>query len=269
MKSGKLLTILLGFILLLSLLLLVGCGTDSAPSPTDFEGVLKKARSTSSKASSYRYYLTGITNSTTTAPFGESTTTIEWSEEGAYVSPHRLWGKHTVTATTDGWPIDTLTSESVHIGSRCYQRKDGETHWTVDDDWGEPEGWFGENSTLLLDIDSLTDLERLPNETIRGIDCLHYKGKVDMDAYVDKLPDYLYPDERYREWLGYTDRTMELWIGEEDYLIRKCRRDERNPYGVAGTKELSTPPGSEPRHTSTEVTEFYDYDQPVEIEPPS
>ncbi len=268
MKSGKLLIILLGSIFLLSFLLLVGSGTDSAPSPTDIEGVLKKARSTSSKASSYRYYLTGITNSTTTDPFGESTTTVEWSEEGAYVSPNSLWTRHTMKYVPVGWPEgDTHTSESVHIGSTCYQRKDGETHWTVDDDWGEVEGRFGENSTLLLDIDSLTDLERLPNETIRGIDCLHYRGKVDMDAFVDKLPDYLYPDERYREWLGYTDRTVELWIGEEDYLIRKYRGDERNPY--PSMSDLSSPPGSESRHVATEVTEFYDYDQPVEIEPPS
>ncbi|GAG05562.1 unnamed protein product, partial [marine sediment metagenome] len=230
------------------------------------------ARSTSSKASSYRYQVTGITNVTTTHGLGEDwKTTMEWTEEGAYSSPHRLWTRHTVTATVaeGGWPEgDTHTSESVHIGSRCYQRTDGETHWTVDDDWGEAEGLFGEGSSLLLNIDSLMDVERLPNETIRGIDCLHYRGKVDMDAYVDKLPDYLYPDERYREWLGYSDTTVELWIGEDDYVIRKYQTDERNPYGMANTEELSTPAGPEARHVGTEVAEFYDYNEPVDIEPP-
>ncbi|GAG36797.1 unnamed protein product, partial [marine sediment metagenome] len=76
----------------------------------------------------------------------------------------------------------------------------------------------------------------------------------------------LYPDELHRQWLGYSDTTVELWIGEEDYLIRKYQADERNPY--PSMSELSPPAGSESRHVATEVAEFYDYNEPVDIEPP-
>lgn len=56
---------------------------------------------------------------------------------------------------------------------------------------------------------------------MNGVLCLHYTGTVDMDSYIDKLPDYLYMDESDRQWLRYMERTVELWVGEDDCLIRE------------------------------------------------
>ncbi|MBL7119216.1 MAG: hypothetical protein ISS53_00870 [Dehalococcoidia bacterium] len=259
---------------LVSIVLLVGAGCfgcgSSPPNPDDYDSVLRKARSASRQVDSYRYHIAGMTNSTITDDLGITRVhTIEWEDEGVYVSPDRLSHTHTLRVYEEGWPEwSARTRESVCIGSKWYEREAGETRWEVKDVSPGLKGWYlATDSSLVLDIDSLMDVERLPNETIRGIDCLHYEGKVDMPAFIDKLPDYLYPDERYREWLGYTDRTVELWIGEDDYVIRKYQTDERNPY--PSMSDLSSPPGSESRHVATEVTEFYDYNEPVDIEPPA
>lgn len=247
-----------------------GC---SPPNPDDYDFILKEVRSFSRQwkdVDSYRCHIAGMTNSTNTDDLGITTVhTLEWEDEGAYVSPDRLSHTHTLRVYWEGLPEwSARTRETVCIGSKWYEREASETRWEVKDFSPGLKGWrLATESLLVLDIDSLeAGTIRLPNETIRGIDCLHYRGKVDMDAYIDKLPDYMFPDERYREWLGHTDRTMELWIGEDDYLIRKYQTDEQNPY--PSMSELSPPAGPEARHVATEVAEFYDYNEPIEIEPP-
>lgn len=245
---------------------LFGCG-DSIPNPADFGTVLKKAESVSRQANSYRYEITSITNTTRIDQFGESTRTLEFSEEAAYVSPDRLWTRSTIQSSEAGWPdVDTTTSESIYIGNKCYNRRDGSTHWDVDDDWGSiHQGMFGEDTSLWLGPRFMVDVERLPNEYVRGVECLHYKGRVDVNALVDSLPDDLFPQPVYK-WLRHSDKVVELWIGENDYLIRQYRMDERNPY--PSTSDLSPLPGGKPGTVGTEVMEFYDYNEPTDIEAP-
>lgn len=271
MKTAKLLTVLLCPILLLSLLLLVGCYSPP-PNPDDYGFILKEIRSFSKQwenVDSYRYQIVGTTNSTITDGLGITRAhAIEWEDEGAYASPDRLAHTHTLRVHEEGWSEwSTRTLESVCIGSKWYEREVGGIQWVVRDDSPFSKGWLlSVDESLLSYIDSLeVGTTRLPNETIRGTDCLHYKGKVNMDAYVDELPDYLYSSERFRQWLRHMDRTVELWIGEGDRLIRKCQMDERHPYGALDI----TPWDSKPEYVGIVVTEFYDYNQSIEIELPA
>jgi len=260
--------VLLVLIVLLLSAGLFGCG-DSIPNPADFGAVLKKAESVSRQANSYRYEITSITNTTNIDPLGgETTRIIESSLEEAFVFPDRAWTRTKVTSAMVGWPGEqTHTSESIIIGKKCYQRRDGSIHWDVDDDWGSIQGgMFGEATSFWLSLRFMVDVERLPNEHVRGVDCLQYKGRVDMNALVDSLPDDLYPMPVYRDWLRQSDRTVNLWVGMNDYLIRKYRTSERNPCPTMS--DLTPLPGGKPGMIGTEVMEFYDYNEPIGIEAP-
>jgi hypothetical protein len=105
---------------------------------------------------------------------------------------------------------------------------------------------------------SLTDLEGLPDELIEGTDCLHYSGRVDMDRRAEEIKSRLDPnDARYEEMLKQVDEMrgistmVELWIGKEDYLIRKWQQETE----LAEVKENS-------------IRTYYDFNQPITIEPP-
>jgi hypothetical protein len=72
--------------------------------------------------------------------------------------------------------------------------------------------------------------------------------------------------EKEREWWMLYDMTIELWIGKDDYLIRKYKYQGHNPYASPG--QLLDPSEPQSSLTSTEIIEFYDYNQAIEIEPP-
>ncbi|GAI07899.1 unnamed protein product, partial [marine sediment metagenome] len=109
-------------------------------------------------------------------------------------------------------------------------------------------------------IDSLTDLEKLPDEKIEGVDCIHYRGVVDVDRVIEEQKAKLDPRQpHYEEMLkGLEDmRNMktevELWIGREDYLIRQLKQDMEVP--LEGTSRVTV--------------KYYDFNEPITIEPPT
>jgi len=109
------------------------------------------------------------------------------------------------------------------------------------------------------------DLEPLPDEVIDGANCWHYRGKVDMDSYVDMLqkttksengqiPEHL---EEMRRWI----RNFELWVEKDSYLIRQLKSEERFTWVNPDT-------GEESLFTGSTTKQFYDFNKPISIEPP-
>ena len=189
------------------------------------------------------------------------------------MSPDRSWWKlRTVTLGPDGEPVFESVIEQIQIGNKCYWREAGEA-WAVDED--EFRWTFGEDSDFWLQLECLVDVKQLSDEKADGVNCLRYRGKVDMDEFVDKKPWPWREDdeeanksiEMQREFERHWDTTIELLIGEDDYLIREIREDKQNPY-VGITHDEEGPPGTEPGMTVTGVTEYYDYNEPIDIEAP-
>jgi|GEM_PF-2774276 len=250
----------------------------------DFETVLERMRLAYSQVQSYRYQHAGeqvqypevveVDEGPLDEPLYQPREDVMRLEvEGAYLSPDRSWWKHrTVVLGPDGEPVFELVFEEIQVGNKRYWREPGEA-WVVDE--GEFPRRFGEHSDFWLQLECLVDVKQLSDEKADGVNCLRYRGKVDMDAFVDKKPwPWLEDDEEAnksiemsREYQRHTDTTIELLIGEDDYLIREIREDLQNPYSCVAQVEEG-PPGTEPKMTVTGVTEFYDYNEPVEIEPP-
>lgn len=113
-------------------------------------------------------------------------------------------------------------------------------------------------------LDSLTDLQELPNEKIDGTVCLHYRGRVDMEKQIEQMKANLDPSdphdkqlleevEQLRNW----KTEVELWIGKHDYLIRQMKHDWQVPVEDTGRWE-----------TSSVTIKYYDFNKPITIEAP-
>lgn len=117
-------------------------------------------------------------------------------------------------------------------------------------------------------LDYLTDVKRLSDEVIDDTDCFHYEGTYDWEKqlreiFSDDSPSGRPPlseaqlqerIEEEREEAGTTN--INLWIGKEDYLIRKMERVTQRP-DVSGVVR-----------TGTSIMRFYDFNETVEIEAP-
>jgi hypothetical protein len=130
-------------------------------------------------------------------------------------------------------------------------------------------------STLRF-LDSLTDLEKLPDEKIDSVDSLHCRGRVDMDRIVEKQkaettldpsrPGYqemLESMEQLWEWQRKWKINEELWISREDCLIRQRKSETQMPAMQSPTGEMM--------QGETKVTmlmHYYDINEPIRIEPP-
>jgi hypothetical protein len=116
---------------------------------------------------------------------------------------------------------------------------------------------------VLEPLEVLIDLEQLVDEEIDGVQCLHYRGRLDMDALVQREEARMGP-EASRESLELMRRgsiEVELWVGKDDYLIRQMRRVDRLPVLDAETaKEIWT--------KQTTVLRLYDFNEAISIESP-
>jgi hypothetical protein len=68
------------------------------------------------------------------------------------------------------------------------------------------------------------------------------------------------------EWYKKMDATMKLWIGQEDYLIRRMKVEQWNTPGHA-RREVNIPP-EEDVFICFWISEYYDFNEPISIEPP-
>ncbi len=178
----------------------------------------------------------------------------------------------TVTATS-GW------FETIVAGDKGYVRSSREPRWRVCEvytpDSQPPPGPTPGTGACQVSIQTsdkqlellnyLVELEKLPDEEIGGVNCSHYRGEIDRDSYVDMLMER--DDEAYgqippenleliRRW----EMDIELWVDGDDY-IRQLKTEGRSP-------DPNTSAGPEQWITWLTITRYFDFNEPICIEPP-
>jgi hypothetical protein len=160
---------------------------------------------------------------------GETTT---WDSEVEYAAPDRYRAKMT---------LGTGTFEVITIGDKKYAwRADNTTdNWQFDILVWPPSKEY----TLSL-LDLLTKIEKLPDEMIAGADCFHLRGEYEEDV------------EFMEEQAAAIEAVVEVWIGKDDYLIRQIKHNGQVFASDGGVG------------THSYVGVYYDFNEPIEIEPP-
>jgi len=204
------------------------------------QSVMAKAYAATSNLQSYR-----MTSTLVSIFEGE---TSEQSSEWEFVFPDRYHGRIT---------LDSETYEFIIIGDKQYVRAPDNTSGKLS--IGVWSAFTPSKEYTLEILDSLTGLQKLPDEKIEGTDCLHYRGKADVEGEIEKQKARLDPEEPgYEERLRGLDalRTIEteveLWIGKDDFLIRQMKSIMESL--VHGNAVV--------------LVKFYDLNEPIEIEPP-
>lgn len=250
-RNAQLLLLLTAF---LALILAAGCGKALSGNPGD---VVSKAHAATIEVSSYR--VEG------TMAYASETETVDGSFEVEYVAPDRIRIK---SSGGGGW------SEAIFIGDMAYSRDSDHP------DWRSQDGGFSvavvlspvaPQETLRL-LQSLVDLQQLTDEEINGVNCLHYKGRVDVMALVDEQKARLDPSEPYYEQFlealelqARSEVDVELWIGEGDYLIRQEKVDRQMLLISPGDSQDEEPSWA----ADTSTMRFFDFNEPITIEAPA
>ena len=205
------------------------------------QSVMAKAYAATSNLQSYR-----MTSTLVSIFEGE---TSEQSSEWEFVFPDRYHGRIT---------LDSETYEFIIIGEKTYARdpEDASAKLSI----GVRSAFTSSKEYTLEILDSLTGLQKLPDEKIEGTDCLHYRGKADVEGEIEKQKARLDPEEPgYEERLRGLDalRTIEteveLWIGKDDFLIRQMKSIMESL--VHGNAVV--------------LVKFYDFNEAITIEPPT
>jgi len=202
------------------------------------QSVIAKAYSATEDLLSYR--MSGFFTSTSEGK------TFQQTSEWEFAAPDR-W--HQI------FTMDGREYEIISIGDSIYIRDPADGRLTV----GAWSPTVPSKEETLEILASLTDLKKLPDEQIADKDCLHYSGRVDMARRVEEIKSRLDPtDAGYEETLRRIEEmrsiitVVELWIGKEDYLIRKWQQE--------------TKLGGVVKENSTRT--YYDLNQPITIESP-
>lgn len=205
--------------------------------------VTTKARIASSEAQSYR--MKGTTRYTS------DDETHEIVSEGEFSAPDCFRVK---ISSDSGW-----WCEVIKIGDKEYVRTSDEAEW----DGGKSDVMCVvlPIAEVLEPLDSLINLEQLMDEHIGDVDCLHYRGKADIDSLVEKTGMGYQQTPEFLEVMHRTSIDAELWVGKDDYLIRQMITTIRSPESEVGT-------GGEKWTTQTTVMRYYDFNKPIAIEPP-
>ena len=159
--------------------------------------------------------------------------------EGDLVVPDRL--RADIAGSLSGV---SLTSELVIVGEEDFLKDPFRDEWRSFEIGTSPVAFFDPAKGVLAIIEGAKELEQAGSEEVGGADSYHLKGKVASRAITPILGNP--PTERPVE--------VELWIGKEDFLLRRIRLRgpvlEGDPEDVVRTVELSK------------------FDETVEIEPP-
>lgn len=112
----------------------------------------------------------------------------------------------------------------------------------------------------LRSLNPLIDWNKLTDEQIDGMGCFHFRGKLNMNAWVEKKKAWIKEDaapserdilsealQKIYPW----EITVELWVGKTDKLIRQLKWDEKFP--------LKRNSGEETWASQSTVTKFYDF----------
>lgn len=249
MRKHKRQKIFSALLVVLLITLLIGFGI----SRSDVEDIIAKAGLAIEEVETYRSEMV-VTHT-------ENGETTRSSGQFEFVSPDRL---RTIAVNDD------RTTESIRIGQTQYDREVGSDDWEVRQ-W--PESFPFRNLTvgIIELLDSLGSLVEMPDEEINGVDCFHYKGSIDMDAKVDEQIAQLDPSQpfyeeqiRIREQQRRWQLTYEFWVGKEDYLLRQLKQHQEGIF----IKDAGEDTEREEHHSTTVTWRLFDFNQPIQIEPP-
>ncbi len=258
---------MIGLILIL-VMPVVGCGGSAFDMEAGLEA-LQQACATTTEVQSYR--VKG------TYTYIEGGKTSESTLEMEVVAPDHC---HEKTYVDGEW------EEFIIVGDKMYTRD------SEDDRWQEAEvpSNVSEAQKLSLNanmpsaertfglLDSLTDLEKLPNDRLDGVDCFHCRGRVDMERKVEKQkaeagatldpskPGYqerLESMEQSWEWQRRWKINEELWISKKDCLVRRRESGVQIPAMESPTGEVM-----QGEVKITMLMRYYDINEPIKIEPP-
>ena len=229
--------------------LLIGCG-GSRPDP---EEVITKAQVAIKEVQTYRSEMVYIST--------ENGQTTRSSAQMEFVSPDRM---HVIPVNGNG------TGESIRIGNTEYRWESDSQNWQVHQ-WPESSNFTNPAVRWVEGLDSLVGLVEMADEKIDGVDCLHYKGIIDMKARSEEERAKLDPsqpgyEERMRA-LELYDRCQfqcEFWVGKEDFLLRQLKQHQE----VVFIKYAGEDTEREERHSTTATYRFFDFNKPIQIEPP-
>jgi hypothetical protein len=211
------------------------------------EGVIAKAYSATESLLSYRASISG-----TASEGGNLDSIIE------FVFPDRFHAIITSGGETD---------EFIVVGDKQYVKSGDMSRNMIIAFSNSATSMLSKEATLRI-LDSLTDLQRLPDETIEGVSSFHYKGRFNTEKMIEKekvrlagMQSRMEPDD-YQEMMKGLENSLnvktevELWIGKGDSLIRRIM-------------QVAQAPDSEGQlHTSSMTFRYYDFNQPITIEPP-
>ena len=212
-------------------------------------GIMAKAYATTEGLLSYR---TSSSHSIT-----YNGTTVDYSEvEAEYAAPDRYRGKLTFRFRDPlTWSLSTGTFEVITIDHYKHYV------WVVDSTTDNlyvifNYGWRP-NKAFTVSAGNLsspdlwdhlpTKMEKLPDERIAGADCYHLRGEVDWERLAEQ--------EEITASLN-TTVTVVVWIGKDDYLVRQVNM---NAQIFESDGEV---------YTGSYTAEYYDFNEPIEIEPP-
>jgi len=162
---------------------------------------------------------------------------------------------------------DGETNEFIIVGDEQYVKSGDMSRNMIIAFSKSATSMLSKEATLKL-IDSLTDLQTLPDEKIEGVDSFHLKGRVDMEQAIERekarlaeMQSRMDPDDYNRMMESVVtsfniNTEIELWIGKNDSLIRQMIQTTQFPDGEG---QLQT--------SSTTLT-FYDFNEPIIIESP-
>jgi len=237
-KCEKIFPAMLAFLLLT---MLIGC---SSPGPDPGE-LIAKAQLAISEVESYR-----IEMPITITQNGKTT---QSTSQGEFVSPDRM---HMIKTGEDG------NRESIRIGQTEYDRNADSNNWEVHQ---IPESLpFANPAVIILEeLDSLAGLVAMPDEAVDSVDCFHYKGSIDpLQDLREMVAKESNPKrkESLQQTLEMQEQmemsvVVEVWIGKDDYLMRQHHWTLSQKFEGTAME-------------ATAIWKFYDFNEPVEIEPP-
>ncbi len=181
----------------------------------------------------------------------------------------------------DLFPVDSETSwfEQISIGETTYARGVGGWLTTVE----EREASIPSERLTWEQLNMQTGIKVLPEESIDGVICYHFRGTVDIEQYIEKVwvlqekyyiaRGYVYiptenaSEEKFVEALSQSKKvwtnyfrartiTEELWNGKDDYIIRQLKT------------QIARTDGTLDRSAAYDVERYYDFDIPITIEQP-
>lgn len=252
--------IVVSSIILVLSLLLSGCGVAGNSKPAakadnttiDPQTVMAAASAAASDFKSYRLSVT-VRH---TANGGDS----QGSIEGEFSAPDCYHYKENLTGGQG--------QEFIVIGDKQYVYNADVSPLTIT---GSIRGLFSIVSpeTTFEIMDGLTGVQQMPDETVEGVSCLHYQGTEDIEKQIAEEKRSIQEanakagtqmsDEdldRMFEGMQVIKVEVELWIGKEDYLIRQL------------VQKTQIPGENQETVSSTINYSYFDFNQPVDIEPP-